>query len=158
MTWNYTILLKSHDLTNITWTGTLTLFSSLTATRLLTTAQKESVFGVILVRIFPAFSRFRTEYGEIRSKNAGKMWTRMPSNTDTFYAVNCLANAVIVVIKLYHFSNSVYLKLMATSVSLKLVLIAIFFFFSIIICRPSAILVWHKLVNNSQSQLSLKVS
>ena len=25
------------------------------------------VFGVILVRIFPAFSRIRTEYGEIRS-------------------------------------------------------------------------------------------
>ena len=27
---------------------------------------KESVFGVILVRIFPAFSRIQTEYGEIR--------------------------------------------------------------------------------------------
>ena len=25
-----------------------------------------SLFGVILVRIFPAFSRIRTEYGEIR--------------------------------------------------------------------------------------------
>ena len=29
------------------------------------TAQKESVFGVVLVRIFTAFSRIRTEYGEI---------------------------------------------------------------------------------------------
>ena len=28
--------------------------------------KKESVFGVILVRIFPAFFRIRTEYGEIR--------------------------------------------------------------------------------------------
>ena len=27
-----------------------------------------AVFGVILVLIFPAFSRIRTEYGEIRSK------------------------------------------------------------------------------------------
>ena len=32
---------------------------------LLITALKESVFGVVLVRIFPAFSRIRTEYGEI---------------------------------------------------------------------------------------------
>ena len=30
-------------------------------------AQKVSVSGVILVRIFPAFSNIRTEYGEIRS-------------------------------------------------------------------------------------------
>ena len=28
-----------------------------------------SVFGIILVRIFPVFSRIRTEYGEIRSTN-----------------------------------------------------------------------------------------
>ena len=28
---------------------------------------KMSVFGAILVRKFPAFSRIRTEYGEIRS-------------------------------------------------------------------------------------------
>ena len=89
-----------------------------------------SVFGVILVGIFHAFSRIRTEYGEIRSirsitpktdtfylewftlkysffffylmwftlkyskyysvqmrENAGKMRTRITSNTDTFYAV-----------------------------------------------------------------------
>ena len=31
------------------------------------TAEKVSVFGVILVRIFPTFSRIWTEYGEIRS-------------------------------------------------------------------------------------------
>ena len=54
------------------------------------TWEKESVFGLILVRIFSAFSRIRTEYGEIRSKmqeNAGKMRTRITPNTDTFYAV-----------------------------------------------------------------------
>ena len=54
-----------------------------------------SVFGVILDRIFPAFSRIRTEYGETRSispysalmrESAGKMWTRITPNTDTFYA------------------------------------------------------------------------
>ena len=41
------------------------------------TQRTVSVFGVILVRIFPAFSRIRTEYGEIEylsvfSPNAGK--------------------------------------------------------------------------------------
>ena len=55
-----------------------------------------SVFGVILVRIFPAFSRIRTEYGEIlriflysvqMRENAEKMRTRITPNTDTFYAV-----------------------------------------------------------------------
>ena len=47
-----------------------------------------SVFGVILVRIFPAFFRIRTEYGVIRSiKNAGKMRTRITPNTDSFYTV-----------------------------------------------------------------------
>ena len=56
------------------------------------TAQKESVFGVILVHIFPAFSRIRTEYGEIpysirMRENAGKMRTRITPNTDSFYAV-----------------------------------------------------------------------
>ena len=47
------------------------------------TTQKVSVFGVILVRIFPAFSHIRTECGEIQIispysvrilENAGK-WT-----------------------------------------------------------------------------------
>ena len=56
----------------------------------------KSVHRVILVRIFPAFSLIRTEYGEIlrmspcsvrMQKNAGKMWTRRTSNMDTFYAV-----------------------------------------------------------------------
>ena len=60
------------------------------------TAQKVPVCGFILVRIFPAFSRIWTEYGEIRSispysvrmrENAGKMRTRITPNTDTFYAV-----------------------------------------------------------------------
>ena len=55
------------------------------------TEYKESVFGVILVRIFHAFSRIRTENGEIlrtspysvqMRENAGKT-----SNTDAFYVV-----------------------------------------------------------------------
>ena len=52
---------------------------------------------VILVRIFPTFSRIQTEYGEIRSisqysvqtrKNARKMRIRITPNTDSFYAVS----------------------------------------------------------------------
>ena len=46
-----------------------------------------SVLGVILVRIFPAFFRIRTEYGEILRENAVKMRTRITPNRDTFYAV-----------------------------------------------------------------------
>ena len=54
------------------------------------------VFGVILVRIFPTFSRLRTEYGEIlgissysvqMQETVRKMQTRITPNTDTFYAV-----------------------------------------------------------------------
>ena len=57
------------------------------------TAQKVSVFGVNLVRIFPPFPRIWTKYGEIRNislysilmrKNAGKMRTRITPNTDSF--------------------------------------------------------------------------
>ena len=50
-----------------------------------------SVFGIILVHIFPTFSRIWTEYGEIispysvrRRENAGKMRIRIFPNTDTF--------------------------------------------------------------------------
>ena len=51
-----------------------------------------SIFGDISVRIFPALSRIRTEYGALRiqsecGENAGKMRTRIIPNTDTFYAV-----------------------------------------------------------------------
>ena len=55
-----------------------------------------SVFGVILVRIFSAFSRIRTEYRDIlrispysvrMRENVGKMRTRITANTDTFYTV-----------------------------------------------------------------------
>ena len=55
-----------------------------------------SVFGVILIHIFPALARIWTEYGEMQSispysvqmrKNAGRMRTRITPNTDTFYAV-----------------------------------------------------------------------
>ena len=57
---------------------------------------KVSVFGIILVRIFPTFSRIWTEYGEIlrifpypvqMRENAGKMRTRITPNTDSFYAL-----------------------------------------------------------------------
>ena len=59
------------------------------------TAQELSVFGVILVRIFPTFSRMRTEYGEILHisqcsvrmlENAEKMRTRITPNKDISYA------------------------------------------------------------------------
>ena len=55
-----------------------------------------SVVGVILVRIFPSFSRIRNENGKILRispysvqirENAGKMRTRITSSTYTFYAV-----------------------------------------------------------------------
>ena len=55
-----------------------------------------SVFGVILVHIFPAFSRIRNEFGELRSislysvrmrENPEKIRTRITPNTNTFYAV-----------------------------------------------------------------------
>ena len=55
-----------------------------------------SVFGVILVHIFPSISRIRTEYGEIlrislysvqMRENAGKKRTRITPNADTFYVV-----------------------------------------------------------------------
>ena len=59
------------------------------------------VFGVIIVRIFPTFSRIRTDcifphscwirrdtpYSVQMRGNAGKMRTRITPNTDTFYAV-----------------------------------------------------------------------
>ena len=54
------------------------------------TVQKVSVFGVILLGIFPAFSHIRAEYGEYLSvfrPNVGKMRTRITPNTGTFYAV-----------------------------------------------------------------------
>ena len=51
-----------------------------------------SVFGVILVHIFSAFSLIRTEYEEIISpysvqmrENVGKMGTRITPNTENFY-------------------------------------------------------------------------
>ena len=61
-----------------------------------------SVFGVILVRIFPAFNRIRTAYGEILRispysvqmwENVGKMRTRITPNMDTFYAAGQLRRA-----------------------------------------------------------------
>ena len=68
------------------------------------TAWKVSLFRVILVRIFPAFSRIRTEYGEIlrispysvlMRENAGKVRTRITPNTETFYTVPGKMNCII---------------------------------------------------------------
>ena len=65
-----------------------------------------SIFGVILVRIFPTFSRIQTEYGEIRSINevslriqfeCAKMRTRITPNTDTFYAVHVYSTFMLLV-------------------------------------------------------------
>ena len=79
-------------------------FRTTTPTRTLTFFHGESEQphyvknACILVRIFPAFSRIRTEYGEIlrispyalqMRENAGNMQTRITPNTDTFYAVLC---------------------------------------------------------------------
>ena len=53
-----------------------------------------SIFRVILVRIFPAFSHIQTEYGSISpysvrmQENSGKMQTRIIPNRDIFYAVD----------------------------------------------------------------------
>ena len=55
-----------------------------------------SVLGVTLLRIFPASSRIRIEYGERRiispylvrmQKNTGKTRTRITPNIDTFYTM-----------------------------------------------------------------------
>ena len=60
------------------------------------TALKVSVFGIILVRIFPAFGLNTERYGVIGSispysvrmrENAGKMRIRITPNTDSLYAV-----------------------------------------------------------------------
>ena len=57
---------------------------------------KESLFGVILVRIFPGFPLIRAEYGKILRispysvrmwENSAKNQTRITPNTDSFYAV-----------------------------------------------------------------------
>ena len=46
------------------------------------TEQKESVFGVILICIFPAFS-IQTEHGEIRiSRHSVRMWDNAGKNAD----------------------------------------------------------------------------
>ena len=69
-------------------------------------AQKVLVFGVILVQIFPAFPRIRTDVSvfspnlPVVSPNAEKckkLRTRITPNTDTFYEVKIytsLKNAI----------------------------------------------------------------
>ena len=69
-----------------------------------------SVFGVILVGIFPAFSHIRTEYRQIlrispysvrMPENAGKMLNRIAPNTDTFSAVEFINIVCIFILRLY---------------------------------------------------------
>ena len=56
------------------------------------TTWKVSVFGVILVRIFPHSDWIWRDdpYLSIFSPNAGKKRTRITPNTSTFYAVACV--------------------------------------------------------------------
>ena len=91
MLWKFT-LRKNCPYSELFWS---TFFPHFPSFRL--TMERYSVFGVILVHIFPAFSRIRTEHGEIRSisphlarmrENAGKIRTRITPNKDTFYAVS----------------------------------------------------------------------
>ena len=63
-----------------------------------------SIFGVIMVRIFPAFSRIRTlslfnisPFSVRMRENGEKMRTRITPNTDSFYAVG-RANVVPVTV------------------------------------------------------------
>ena len=75
-----------------------------------------SIFGVILVRIFPAFSCIWTEYAEIlcisphsfrMRENPRKMWTRITPNMDAFYAVflisakNDISNNLIILKRVF---------------------------------------------------------
>ena len=70
------------------------------------TAQKVSVFGVILVRIFSAFSRIRTEYGEIVRISPysvqGKIWEKC--GTEEF-RIRTLFNAVKDIYKSKHYQQ-----------------------------------------------------
>ena len=49
------------------------------------TAWKVSVFGVILVRIFPHLGLIRID--TLYQSECGKIWTRITPNTNTFYTV-----------------------------------------------------------------------
>ena len=60
------------------------------------------VFEVILVHIFPAFSRIRIEYGEI-FENARKMRTKITPNMDTFYAVKMFISVLNVPLEYAYF-------------------------------------------------------
>ena len=59
----------------------LFIFATVKGKELLT-AKNVSVFGVILVRIFPALSRIRTEYGEIRSISSLRIQSECGKNED----------------------------------------------------------------------------
>ena len=73
-----------------------------------------SVFRVILVRIFPAFSCIWTEYGKILRispysvrmwENAGKMRTRTTPNTDSFYVVNVTTFYLVNMLNIFYRLN-----------------------------------------------------
>ena len=63
-----------------------------------------SIFGVVLVHIFPAFSHIWTQYREIlrispysvrMQENAGKMRNRITPNIDIFYAVHICWSSIL---------------------------------------------------------------
>ena len=66
------------------------------------TVQKESVFGAVLVRIFPALSHIRTEYGEIRSispyslRMRGEGWKNAGQNNLEYGLFLCSASSAII--------------------------------------------------------------
>ena len=66
-----------------------------------------SVFRVILVRIFPAFSRIRTEYGKIQSNSEYGHFLRSPCCKE-FFLPHRRSNWIPVLRK--YFLNYVYLK------------------------------------------------
>ena len=80
--------------------------------------QKVSVFGVILVRIFPSFSCIRTEHGEVSispysvrmRENAGRMRTRITPNTDSFYVVKVYSKKTLKGNNLAELCWNIYLK------------------------------------------------
>ena len=61
------------------------------------TAQKESVFGVVLVRIFTAFSRIQSECGKNADRNNSeyKLFLRCVSLNNAFPKYNSMPQALV---------------------------------------------------------------
>ena len=96
--------------------------------------QRNGKSGVILIGIFPGFSRIWTEYGEIRSispysvrmrENVGKMQTRITPNTDSFYAVT--VSNMHRKYQMPHFVNSVFISKQLICTSDRFLHLRVFF-------------------------------